>query len=589
MELNATALIDDYLDDELDEAGAERLRTWLEAEPRNVRSFVRQIYLHRQLRHDLLADNVSRCLAASDELVDESPTLSRPDERETWKSLGNSWFYATLASVLLLGAIVGSGVTWKVATRWAGGREHVSLAPRAPEANVTPPNSTPNVATLVNVTNCRWDQSHSTASLAPGSVVRSGESLHLLEGAAEINLTLKNGGMAAVQLEGPLAMTLNSQGMPNLLYGHLTGSFACDYDRFTLDTPLGRVNVSGDSSIGVIAAANKVELHVFTGTASLELWTMGVGRPAKQMSAAAGSSLSAHVDTDGSISVEHGTSKESGFLTPAARTASQLHIPDQYVAIVVAATPVAYWRFEGDVNGVMRNEMGDRLHCRLVGDAVRWHPGRDGSSVEFGATAGPGYLISDDTLAPQTDSYSVELWAKPKYFHHATLFSLLQWAPPQSPVGTHRMVLEMCGPVSGMTSPYRNTDFHPGRIRFVHESQTGFDVDSFSHDPYTVRQWQHLVAAKSPTQMQLYCNGVIVDSKEATGPLPSNLRVLMGQLLPVSPKVEDEVTSRLFSGELDEVAVYDRVLSAVEIKQHFELVHPKEGSKVEKGVGGTLP
>ena len=151
------------------------------------------------------------------------------------------------------------------------------------------------------------------------------------------------------------------------------------------------------------------------------------------------------------------------------------------------------------------------------------------------------------------------------------------------------MVLEMCGPVSGMTSPYRNTDFHPGRIRFVHESQAGFDVDSFSQDPYTVRQWQHLVAAKSPTHMQRYYNGVLVDSKEATGPLPSNLRVLMGQLLPVSPKVEDEVTSRLFSGELDEVAIYDRVLSTDEIQQHFELVHPKSESKVEKGVGGTLP
>jgi hypothetical protein len=407
--------------------------------------------------------------------------------------------------------------------------------------------------------------------------------LHLLEGAAEVNLTLKNGGMAALQLEGPLAMTLNSQGMPNLLYGHLTGLFTCDYDRFTLDTPLGRVNVSGDSSIGVIAAANKMELHVFTGTASLELWAMGIGRAAKQMSAAAGSSLSAHVDADGNISVEHGKSKESGFLTPAARTASQLYISDKYVATVIAAKPVAYWRFEGDINGVMRNEVGDRLHCRLVGDAVRWHPGRDGSTVEFGATAGPGYLISDDTLGPQTDMYSVELWAKPKYFHHATLFSLLQWAPPQSPVGKHRMVLEMCGPVSGLTSPYRTTDFHPGRIRFVHESQTGFDVDSYSRDPYTVRQWQHLVAAKSATQVLLYCNGKLVDSKDATGPLPSGLRVLMGQLLPVSPKVEDEVTSRLFSGELDEVAVYDRVLSEAEIKQHFELVHSSLETKDEKG------
>ena len=30
----------------------------------------------------------------------------------------------------------------------------------------------------------------------------------------------------------------------------------------------------------------------------------------------------------------------------------------------------------------------------------------------------------------------------------------------------------------------------------------------------------------------------------------------MGQLLPVSPKVDDEVTSRLFVGELDEVALF---------------------------------
>jgi hypothetical protein len=57
----------------------------------------------------------------------------------------------------------------------------------------------------------------------------------------------------------------------------------------------------------------------------------------------------------------------------------------------------------------------------------------------------------------------------------------------------------------------------------------------------------------------------------------------MGQLLPVSPKVEDEVTSRLFSGELDEVAVYDRVLSEAEIKQHFELVHSSLETKDEKG------
>jgi hypothetical protein len=488
--------------------------------------------------------------------------------------------YAAPLLLLLMGMMIGGVATWR------GVGEHSGMAPilvdhAAPAPGVS---SGSYVATLVSVTNCRWDQARSTANLALGSLVRSGESLHLLEGAAEINLKLKNGGMAGLQLEGPLAMSLNSKGMPNLLYGHLTGSFTCDYDRFSLDTPLGRVGISGDASIGLITAANKTELHVFSGSASLELWAIGVGGSAKQMSVAAGSSITAHVESDGSISVEHGKAKETGFLTPAALAASQLRISADYVAAIRGAKPVGYWRFEGDVDGVMRNEMSDHLHCRLVGDAVRWHPGHSGSSVEFGATAGPGYLISDDTFATQSGNYSVELWAKPSYFHHATLFSLLNWNAPQSPVGTHRMVLEVCGPVSWFTSPYRATDQYPGRIRFVNECRPSFDVDCYSSKPYSVRQWQHLVAVKAQSEMRLYLNGQLVDTKPAEGTLPAGVRVLMGQLLPVGSGADEQVTPRLFSGELDEVALYDRVLKENEIQEHYELARPDRNVAEEQSI-----
>jgi hypothetical protein len=489
--------------------------------------------------------------------------------------------YVVGLSLALVGGVLVGGVTmWRVAAQHFD-QGPIVAANAAPGGDVVAGSY---VATLVNVTNCRWDQARSTANLALGSSVRSGESLHLLEGAAEINLKLKKGGMAGLQLEGPLAMSLNSQGMPNLLYGHLTGSFTCDFDKFSLDTPLGRVGVSGDASIGVIAAANKVELHVFAGSASLELWAIGVGGTARQITAAAGSSLSARVEADGSISVEHGKAKETGFLTPAALAASQLRISDDYVKAIRAAKPVGYWRFEGDVDGVMRNEMSDHLHCRLVGDAVRWHPGNGGSSVEFGATAGPGYLISDDTFATQSGNYSVELWAKPSYFHHATLFSLLNWAAPQSPVGTHRMVLEVCGPVSWFTSPYRTTDPYPGRVRFVHECRPSFDMDCYSGRPYSVRQWQHLVAVKGPSEMRLYMNGQLVDSKKAEGALPSAVRVLMGQLLPVGSNVDEEVTPRLFSGELDEVALYDRMLQENEVRGHYELARPDRNTPEEQTI-----
>jgi hypothetical protein len=45
----------------------------------------------------------------------------------------------------------------------------------------------------------------------------------------------------------------------------------------------------------------------------------------------------------------------------------------------------------------------------------------------------------------------------------------------------------------------------------------------------------------------------------------------MGQLYPPSRLIRDDVTARLYSGELDEVAFYDRALSETEIHKHLEL------------------
>jgi hypothetical protein len=39
--------------------------------------------------------------------------------------------------------------------------------------------------------------------------------------------------------------------------------------------------------------------------------------------------------------------------------------------------------------------------------------------------------------------------------------------------------------------------------------------------------------------------------------------------------VKDEVTSRLFVGDLDEVALYDRSLGADEIQKHVQLAAPR--------------
>jgi hypothetical protein len=560
-------LIDQYLDGELDHVGQSRLRDWLEEGPAHVQGFVQRVYLHQQLRQAILAANVDESLKAigSDATTHVLPLSQQPSPGVSFWQLP-----AVLIATLFAGMAAGSLATWQIASQKDVNVPFV-VHQDAPVAKSGSLELRPYVATLVSATNCRWDKSRSTATLQRGSTLRPGESLHLLEGIAEINSTQQGGGVNTLQLEGPLAMTLTSDGMPSLLYGKLTGTFSSDHDLFALDTPLGRVVVSGDASIGVIAGASDVELHVFSGSATLELWTMGLDKASDQMTAKAGASLRAAVVDNGSVTVERGKSRESWFVTPAAVAESRLVVSDKYVDAVRAARPLAYWRFEKSIDGMMLNEMGDRLHCRMVGEAVRWRSGRDGSTIEFGTTAGPGYLISDDALEGAiTDEYTVELWAKPTYYHHGALFSLIDWTPSQSPLGTHRVHLELCGPVSGFPNYLRPNESNPGRIRFINEVSTKFDVECYSADPYSVRKWQHIVALRDPSTMRLYVDGELVDSKPASGTLSKDLRVLMGQLLPVSPKVNDEVTSRLFGGELDEVALYDRALSEEEIAIHVD-------------------
>ena len=84
----------------------------------------------------------------------------------------------------------------------------------------------------------------------------------------------------------------------------------------------------------------------------------------------------------------------------------------------------------------MRNEVSERFHCQMVGDAVRLHGGKQNSTAEFGMTIGPGYLMSTDNLdGVIRDDYSIEAWVKPTYYHHGALLSLIAWNPSKSPRG----------------------------------------------------------------------------------------------------------------------------------------------------------
>jgi hypothetical protein len=57
--------------------------------------------------------------------------------------------------------------------------------------------------------------------------------------------------------------------------------------------------------------------------------------------------------------------------------------------------------------------------------------------------------------------------------------------------------------------------------------------------------------------------------------LGSKLHVLMGQLYPKDAHDREVMQARLFVGQLDEVALYDRALTKQEIREHFHLARPE--------------
>jgi hypothetical protein len=587
--LDVAGLAHRYLDGELSPAEqsslAELLRDQVEPRTEFVRCLVHQVRLEEVLarRRSEAALNAIESPSATGSALGAESDTDRPldDGKPAGPVLG---FISKLLApgggninapmlfmLLLVCTLLGAGLA-----TWFANRANPSVvSPRdrsvatADPQQLNAPRAAAYSASLVSVTNCRWDSTHGPLDIVDGRL-QPGQPIHLLEGVARINSTLTGGGNGEFQLEGPLAMILTSEGMPSLLYGKLTGDFSGDFDRFTLDTPLGRVAVAGDASIGVTAAANDVELHVFSGEASLETWAIGLGGAAEPLKAPAGTSLRVRVASDGAIAIDRGKSRENRFVTPAALAASQLSISRDYVSAVRAAEPLAYWRFEAEMDGLVRNEVADRLHCRMVGDAVRLHPGQDNTTAEFGITAGPGYLASDDTTDGLIgENYAVEAWVKPTYYHHGALFSLLEWSATKSPHQTHQLHLELCGPISGFPDQKRITDFYPGRIRFIHHT-----AECFSASPYTVRKWQHIAAVKEGSAMRLYADGKLVAGATDSRKFGTGLRILMGQLYPQSPLLRDDVTSRLFVGELDEVALYDHAIDEVEIQKHIELARP---------------
>jgi hypothetical protein len=431
---------------------------------------------------------------------------------------------------------------------------------------------TPVQATMVSSTGCVWGPGNSMASLLTRGAA-GGDSLQLLEGIAEFRIGPRTSDIR-LQMEGPASVVLTAQGAASMNYGKVVIK-AGDLEAatYSIETTFGRVLANPRSEVGLISFGSKAEIHCFRGRATVESpWLRSNESDVASVSHEAGEALE-FTDVGGAtIKSSRSVAHEGRFTPQVSMSTDFLSVSPDYVRTVVADKPVAYWRFEGSKDGVIRNEMGPAYQGHVKGEVA--FAGPEGNrAIELGMNNRQGSILCDEPWdSVVTGDFTIELWMKPSHYHLGSMVGFCGEFDPQVHRNKHGVLLETCGP-SGPSDWLR-----VNQLRFLHRSQLTADphdgVSCFSGREYEPRHWQHVVAVKERGELRLYVDGVLVQSAHDELPTPKGLHMVIGQLY-------TETVERFFIGQLDEVAVYGRALSPTEISRHHTLLRD-DASRQEK-------
>lgn len=418
-------------------------------------------------------------------------------------------------------------------------------------------------ATMVSSTGCVWGPG-SAANLFRGNGLASGDSMQLLEGIAEFRIGLGDSDVR-LQLEGPASVVLTAAGTANLSYGKIivkTGSL--DGSAYAVETSFGRVLVRPQSEVGLVSFGSTAEVHSFRGDVTVASpWIKTDDETVAKEAVMEGEALHLQDVGDAMLDARRGPAQRHRFTLQVPMSNDFLAVGADYVREVTRSAPVAYWRFEGERDGVIPNEMGDRFHGRLKGQ-VRWIGPEGNRAMEFGVTPEPGSLIVNESWDEVLDgNYSLEAWIKPSHYHLGSIMGFIGEFDWQDRRNKHGVLLE----VNGTSQP---SDIHqPQRIRFLHRAKLGCigGLSCWSEKHYEPRRWQHVAAIREGAELKLYLNGELVQHGEDKEPTPLGLQLVIGQLY-------TETVERFFIGHIDEVAIYDRALQSSEVARHHELLRP---------------
>lgn len=525
---------------ELDPARQEALLARLRSDPAFRRAVAGELRLAGMVRavqspeprwlglHEELRIGMEEPVPATISLVDRmrGALSDLPAPRRSW--LASHWVFAAAAM-----AVVATSMVFLI--RFAG-------VPKGDPVGV-----------LVHADGLVW----SASGTQPGQKITQGP-LKLRSGRA--TLALVNG--VTLNVEGPAVLDFRSADQLVCDMGRIRARVPPCAQGFAVDGPNFHVIDIG-TEFGVnLDRRGAGEVMVFDGQALVST-----------MDSRTGGRRTTLVRQDAAVSVD-GRSGDilpvnmaaTRFLAPPDLRIPSLVLEPEYARAVREARPWGYWRCELVEEGLVLNEIDGRPGLRILGERVNVARDRQGfHQLQFADVRQVDGAWQEGLWMPAAgNGYALEFWVVSKSYANATIASFLPTVPGDG--GT--------GPSWSVEIPGRNREAagQPGRLKFAHRWPDGQEgaVSVFSQPMFMPFRWHHVVAQRSGDRLELYLDGALV----ATTPLTGRERIAPGRLFfgQRSPGESDTGRdARALVGRLDEIACYDRALTADEIRDHARL------------------
>lgn len=490
------------------------------------------------------------------------------DRSQFWWDFRNATLWASFAAMFLLGV-----VTTSVFMRfWVspGGQQaentpqfdqsestvEDSLTPEelSPHPLTPRPSSLSYVAHVVHHTGDMW-QSNSSQPLQAGSGVRNGETIRLSGGIAQ--LLFQDGVL--VHLEGPAELKLEPNGIPVLVYGKIYVQTPWSERDFQVATPTRSLWLPSDAKVGMALYGSTLQVHAFGGDVAIG----GESDESRETLVASGKAAFLDFSFSATPRVVEYRLNEDLFASRLSMGSDLLRITDAYAQSVKDSNPLAYWRFEEATNSpegrFVKNEVSGRYACQLFGGVnLAWQANNHALEFGYGKSSGSA-RVNDSFDDLKGNEYTFELWVKPSHFHLGAILGLVRKGSNLGNAEVHGSLLELLG-------PFNARDQKHNCFRFLHRNPVGAHggTDCYSSASYEARHWQHVVAVKTQQESRLYLNGKLDKVEQDPTSISPGLSLIIGKLYSFE-------TMRPYVGLIDELAIYDRALSADEIGHHYEL------------------